>query len=420
MSFLNKLVIRILREVARFKIFRCVFLGFVNFLARFVKRDHRLVLCGAMNGYWYGDNSRYVYEWVLRNRPELKPIWLTNDQGVWNKLTQERKPVCKIASFAGMMHLLKGEIGIFTNSLYDLALHPFLTPNHLKLIALRHGRSVKRIRFARKGHQISSDEAIERHRESSLIVWAISTSEFISDLQEECLQIGRDKHVVTGYPRNDYLWESTIEAKHDWLSFNVASSGSKVILYAPSWRHGRGPTRFFPFDDFDAKSLIEYLEKRGVILILRPHANDLRIYPEQKAFLNSLAQESKNIRLATHEVFPDVNSILPFVDALITDYSALYHDYILLDRPILFIPYDYHDFTEKNGFLYDYMRFLPGPLVGNQKSLESEIDRVVYGDDRYIEKRNTLRLMLHKYIDNRSCERVVELIVKLIPSRELK
>ena len=38
-----------------------------------------------------------------------------------------------------------------------------------------------------------------------MIVAAISTSDFISSIQEEVLRIGQEKHFVTGYPRNDLL-----------------------------------------------------------------------------------------------------------------------------------------------------------------------------------------------------------------------
>ena len=84
-----------------------------------------------------------------------------------------------------------------------------------------------------------------------------------------------------------------------------------------------------------------------------PHVQDLR-YPALRAMLEALAAHPDCVRLATHEQLPDVNSFLPFVDVLITDYSALYHDFLLLDRPILFVPYDYEEFEQQNGFLYDY------------------------------------------------------------------
>ena len=73
----------------------------------------------------------------------------------------------------------------------------------MKLLAPRHGRSVKkvdmqqtRIDYLRKVYDQERDEMIHG---------AISTSEFISEVQELVLRIGADKHFITGYPRNDAL-----------------------------------------------------------------------------------------------------------------------------------------------------------------------------------------------------------------------
>jgi len=389
-------------------------LGTMNMLSKAVKRDSKIVLCGAMNGRWFGDNSKYVYEWILENRPALKPVWLTNNDNDYKALKKAGKPVAKIRSIHGLLYLLRAEIGVFTNSLFDLSILPFLIPDHMKLIALRHGRSVKRIRFARKGHQISDDEAVERCRENELVVYVISTSDFISDIQEECLQIGRHKHVVTGYPRNDLLLNPGDDETVAWKKFIDGLEYEMVLLYAPSWRHGREATRFFPFDDFDAEHLLHYLEKQNVMMILRPHANDLEKYPDLVNFLTQIAGMSNNIVLATHAEIPDVNSLLPFVDALISDYSALYHDYLLLDRPMLFIPYDYDDFSERNGFLYDYKSMAPGVSIDSLANFKQEVDTLIYGGDRFKTERHQLLNLIHEYKDNNSRERVVNIIEEVI------
>ena len=386
-------------------------LGVMNILSRVIKKDPKIILCGAMNGHWYGDNSRYVYEWILENRPDLKPVWLTKNAEVYKRLAQQHKPVATIGSLRGLGCLLKAEKGLFTNSLHDLAILPFLIPDHIKLVALRHGRSVKRIRFARKSHKISRDETVERRRE--LVVHAISTSEFISDIQEECLQIGRHKHVVTGYPRNDLLWEVPEDEQNAWHQFIGDVDDKTVILYAPSWRHGRQATKFFPFDDFSVDDLARYLESRSVMLLLRPHANDLRKYPELVGFLRQLAQRTSNIRMATHVEFPDVNSLLPYVDILISDYSALYHDYLLLKRPMLFIPYDLEEFREENGFLYDYEALLPGPKVGSLDDFGKYIDQILAGKDQWNDKRQKLCDLVHSCQDKNARKRVVELLERI-------
>ena len=402
---INKITIRVFKT-KWVRIF--VSFGF-KLLVKLFKPNLNKVLFGCMNGNWYGDNSRHLYEWILEKRSDLEPIWMTNNREVKKYLEKQNKPVVLIFSFRGIWTITTARIGVFTDSLRDLFIDPFATHNKIRLIALRHGRSVKRVRFARLGHKISEKEKTERLWEAKLIEYAISTSEFVSDIQEECLKIGREKHVVTGYPRNDSVIVPKSELNETWKHFMGDLSPKKIILYGPSWRHGRGFTKFFPFEDFDEKKLVELLRAENILLLLRPHVTELE-KTELRVFFDRLAKNSDVIKIASHKFFPDVNSIIPYADALISDYSALYHDFLLLNKPILFIPYDYEDFALKNGFLYDYYENLPGPAINTFSELCQSFTEISNGQDHYFSKRNALMTKIHTHFDDKSCFRVSQLI----------
>ena len=169
-------------------------------VCRLIPAKRNRIVFGSMNGRWYADNSYHLFKWYLRQRPEIDAIWLTSNQNVYQKLRIKNLPVAHIKSWQGTYFLQTASIGYYTHSFRDLAAFQWLMPKSLRLVALRHGRSVKGIRFARKKHKLSTAEKKERQREGKLIHYAISTSRFISDIQEKCLRIGPDKHVVTGYP----------------------------------------------------------------------------------------------------------------------------------------------------------------------------------------------------------------------------
>jgi CDP-glycerol glycerophosphotransferase (TagB/SpsB family) len=383
---------------------------YIRLMSSFQKTDGRLVLIGAHNGELYGDNSGYLYEWMLYNQKDLKPVWLTDSKDVYHSLIEAGKPVVLQKSWKAIRLMTKAHMGVYTHSLHDLVFDISWIPKRMRLITLRHGKSVKRVRFARKEYKLSPHEFRERQRESELLCCAVSTSEFISDIQEECLQIGREKHVVTGYPRNDVLLTPTEEMRTDWNIFLAGLKPSRVILYAPSWRHGFAPTRFFPMDDFVSENLIEFLEKHHMLLLLRPHMNDLRKFPTAYEELESLARKSRYVRFASHQDIPVVYHFLPFIDVLISDYSSLYHDFLLLDRPMIFIPYDYSEFEQKIGFLYDYFNFLPGPAVYTFTDLCSNLESIMEGRDLYRSSRQKLRDLVHEFKDDKSCSRVSMLI----------
>jgi CDP-glycerol glycerophosphotransferase (TagB/SpsB family) len=378
----------------------------IGYFGSFFPKKRNLVILGAMNGKYFGDNSKYVFKYLYSNCPDLEISWITKSNKVYKYLKKRKMPIAKAFSLKGLLLLFRATIGLFTNSLSDISPSPFMVPRNIKLIALRHGRSVKRIRFARKKHKITKEERDERKYESKLINYVISTSNFISKIQEECLKLGIKKAIVTGYPRNDIFYDKKRK--------KIVNNKNTCILYAPSWRHGRKATKFFPFIDFDENKLINFLNKYNFSLYLRPHKNDLIKYPDLLNFLKKLSKISNKIHLATHDIYPDVNEILPDFDVLISDYSALYHDFLLLNRPIIFIPYDYKNFEEQNGFLYDYFKNLPGPAVSSQDNLFNELKAIRHKTDNYARKRKALRDKIHYFQDSDSSKRVVKLVYQIL------
>jgi len=75
-----------------------------------------------------------------------------------------------------------------------------------------------------------------------------------------------------------------------------------------------------------------------------------------------------------------------------------------------FIPYDYEDYNNQNGFLYDYFKFLPGPDISNFETFLKELSSLSKGTDNYQDKRHDLRKLIHKYKDGEFSKRIYELI----------
>lgn len=369
-----------------------------------------MVLFGAMNGRRYGDNSRYVYEWVLKNRDDIRPIWITLDQDVKSQLEKEGKPVRMATSVSGMKALFEAGAAMITNNFYDIALHPLFVPSSLPLIHLTHGMPVKGS-AENKQQRTAFEEAYKRKR-SRLTEAKIHTSKFLMNDPES--EVNR----VTGYPRNDPLVDPPKNARQQWDAYSSGTESRSTILYAPTWRHGREPTNFFPFDDVDPEELDDILRQIDAQLLLRPHRNELRMYDSLRTQLENYATQCDRVRLATHDEFPDANALLPFVDCLITDYSGIYHDYLLLDRPILFIPYDYEDYEHHNGFRYDYYDHLPGPAIDDFDEFTTAIKRAIEDDSYYREERRALKTKIHRYDDGESSRRVVELLDELLADVE--
>ena len=278
----------------------------------------------------------------------------------------------------------------------------------MRLVALRHGRSVKKVRYAANTSRLSFSERYMIRKETKMIHGAISTSDFISEVQESVLRIGNDKHFITGYPRNDALYN---DVENNFLN-TIKDQYSKIILYGPTWRHGDEPVKFFPFSNVSIADLNNILKSKNSLLLLRPHKNELK-HHKVRSQLEECGSYS-NIRTITHKDLPSVNDLLPICNALICDYSALYHDFLLLDRPLIMVPYDFKLVEKKRGFLYDYYDRSPGPIVSDFSEFSAEILNILNGDDTHKLQRRSLCKLIHKYNDKHSTDRVIQLLIKFL------
>lgn len=82
-------------------------------------------------------------------------------------------------------------------------------------------------------------------------------------------------------------------------------------------------------------------------------------------------------------------------DALITDYSSIYYDYLLLDKPIAMVVSDFEDYSQNNGLLEDtlekYMQAHPAVYVQSLAELKQFMRNVLDGKDTAREQRQAAK-----------------------------
>lgn len=389
-----------------------------------------LVLFGTQSKWGYQDNPRYVYEWILENESDIQPVWMAHGDDVYEALTDKGLPVEKIHSLRGLYCLMCASVVVYTHSLKDVAFTESAVPSQITKIYLGHGDPVK-------GSSHSKTKIKIKKRKFSSVDYIITRSEFMAETKIErnkiengvsTLEKFADKFVSAGYPKCDLLLDVSENVKNNWKQFLDGDDPEHVILYAPTkhksfvdeYDENTPSVDFFPFDDFDVDALVDILETNNALLLLRPHPSDvIRMrehsygsFQKMEEDLNELCSLSESIQMCTQFEIEDTNHILPFADIMITDYSSIYHDYLLLDRPILFFPYDYEMFESVRGFGYDYYENLPGPAIDSFNEFIDETIRIFSGDDPHANQRNELRNKVHEYKDSNSRKRVTDLILE--------
>ena len=408
----------ILKSRIGFYLFKFIFSSIKIVFHLLIRNKSDIIIFGAMNGIKYGDNARRLFEYFLLKYDEIECCWMTNSLKVWKELREKNLPVKLSWTFSGILTINKAKVGCYCNTLRDLSLDPLLTPDGLLLIALRHGKSVKGGAYSLKNYNDRYDHFNKYYHqiEHSKIEYVISTSDYISDLTDQMLKVGKEKYIITGFPRLDSLFEPQ-EGSLDFFNVSILNNKnySKVLLYAPTWRDGIKPTKFFPFNDFNIEFLQSFLVRKNIKLLITPHFDDLMLFPDINKRLIEIEQKSDgHISVINHNKCQDLYFILPFIDILLTDYSSIYHDFLLMDKPIYFLPYDYEWYNNFFGFLYDYKKYKPGPEISTLTDFINELENSLNGVDKYIDKRNSLKNKIHYYKDSKSSERVANKIMEIL------
>lgn len=206
----------------------------------------------------------------------------------------------------------------------------------------------------------------------------------------------------SGFPRTDQLHnkENSRLIKKELLEERcLPFNGKKIVLFAPTWR-GANP--------YDVESQFKDIE-RSVQHLQSLLGNDyLVIYKLHQLAERSIS--SSDLPSIAFDSSIDTNRILSIADILITDYSSIFFDFLILDRPIHFLFSDLDDYSKTRG-VYDFDVDLPGVI---SFSLESLAESILSGDvDVRSDLKNRRTLWKDGYCifdDGLGTKRVVDLL----------
>lgn len=220
------------------------------------------------------------------------------------------------------------------------------------------------------------------------------------------------KYIPLGQPRNDVLFDKKfIDNSRQDIDNNFKSAGKKIILYAPTWR-GYDVSSQFPFKRCDFEKLNNFMEKNNYILLYRPH------YIEN--FIDdSLIRDLNNIKIADVKREPYTQKLIAACDMIITDYSSIIVDFLILDKPIAFIAFDIERYNNYRGLVVDFHNDVqtPGPKINRMKDLIDYLQEIEDNKDSYEKFRKEAKKYYFTYFDGKSCERVWKLIKNCIDKK---
>ena len=257
---------------------------------------------------------------------------------------------------------------------------------------------------------------------------AINNVDYILSLSDEMAEIEYQRmyngsnvtpqtFLIYGYPNNDRLFNSINSNTKKFFDKEIKKGQhfDKIIGWMPTYRNHRKREKEHSSQDFpfglpllyqpnDLSVLNDLLHNKNILLVIKIHHAQLLYFPKTN-FSNiiTLSQDKQTI--------PMMDLIKSF-DALITDYSSIYHEYLLLDRPIALAIDDFETYSKNVGFWYDYFDWIKGVYLKNISDLLHFVEEFSNGYDSAQKEREAIKHRIHKYIDNQSTKRVVDFLVE--------
>jgi CDP-glycerol glycerophosphotransferase len=324
-------------------------------------------------------NTKYMFEYLLENTDyEIK--YVLNDKEKKERLNKkyENNYFISITDKEGKEYLENSNVWLLDAGMPTK--NPFYMRNKI-IINYWHGVPIKQIGINGYKGLNWLRMFLQLKLFSNFITAYITTSKNMIDIMAQSFILPKEKIKVLGQPRNNYL-NKTISKKEITKFYNDINKDSKFILYAPTWRKSKyggsfdSEVKYFPFDDFDMEELENYLEKEKITIFLRPH-------PLEKITI----KESKYIKIFDNDKTENINEYLNIFDLLIADYSGIYIDYLLLDKPILLLPYDKEEYISIKGFNFDYNDISPAPKPNSLKDFKIELLKLLSDDDYFKDER---------------------------------
>nr|WP_196001940.1 CDP-glycerol glycerophosphotransferase family protein [Clostridium sp. 1001271B_151109_B4] len=377
-----------------------------NIFYKYIPVDERTIMFIAYHGRGYLCNPKYLHKYMINDSKysDYKFIWAVK------KVDNVNISNAKVIKYNGLIyyyylarskywiinckmpkHVLKKEEQIYLQTWHGTPLKRLAHD-----IEIGEGASFYRTKVSKREMTNSYDSDVRKYD------YFISPNKFSTEKFKSAFKVNENIILESGYPRNDFL--SNIkedEINRLKIKYNIPLD-KKVILYAPTWRDNSYNMKGYVFElNVDFNLWKKDLGKEYVV-IFKPHY----------LIVNKESNESLEGFLYLINQDEDINELYVISDILVTDYSSVFFDYAILERPIYFYMYDLKEYEENlRGFYLNIYKDLPGKIITEEKQLLEMLKQ----NELYVESNKQIIKDFNKIYNNlqdgQCSKRVIESII---------
>ena len=337
-----------------------------------------------------GYNDKYKFYWLVQNPDDFKNI------NIKNVYFRKWQPDTIIEKFEKLWLLYTAKFIIVCNKYIEKRREGQV------VAALGHGTILKSV----KQYKMIGPDCD----------FTLCPSDFFVDIYCDQLKLTKEQMFISGYPRNDLLFENSNKLNQ----VLPIDKFKKIIIWMPTFRKQKNSGRIDSTFDFglgipiiytveDLVEINDVLASLDTLLILKLHpAQDTSVIKASSLsnliLLNDEALEKAGVKLY---------QILSDTDALITDYSSIYYDYLLLDKMIGITLDDFEVYSEQNGFPFEnVLDILKGNHIYTKEDLIHFIKDVSTENDNHQKERAAINEIVNKYRSGGYSDFVLDHLIK--------
>jgi len=392
----------------------------IYLLSGFVPRRKSIWIFGSWDGKKFADNSKYLFLYVYHKQPEITGVWLSRNKTILADLRARGYKAYYMHSLRGILYSMRASCIIFSVGVSDVNRY---TTKGTKSVQLWHGTPLKKLELAQARHTPTRRSSYARRlieeglRPNKNYDVVIATSDESKRTMKTVFSDAREI-AVTGYPRNDVLLGAPLLSKlNDEYVRHIKREldFQFLFLYLPTYRQEASREfDLFARYGFEANTVNQTLRELNAVLIIKTHLY-FKVHPyDGQADPDSEEARFERIFTLSDEDLPDIYPLLRETAVLITDYSSVFFDYLLLDRPVIFAPFDIQQYiTADRELFYDYDQVTPGPKAKDWPDVLRLLREAVQ-DDSWKAERREVCTRFNKFKDSNNSERVFQVVCRLL------
>ncbi|MBT8080957.1 MAG: CDP-glycerol glycerophosphotransferase family protein [Gammaproteobacteria bacterium] len=389
-----------------------VYLYPLYFLSGLVRRRADLWVFGSWGGHRFSDNAAAFFLYAQNEIADrVRLVWISRNRDIVKALRQDGYEAHWIWSPRGLYCCLKAGVYLFDSFTKDINFWPSRAATKVNLWSGVPLKAFERdIRTpGTRYYRLFYGRTLERWLLGFMMPWhldrpdlIIATSPETAEVTQRAFDVPASSVVVTGFPRNDILFAgldgaAALERQWPQRVKDAVEASRRVFMYVPTYRDSGKP-----FLDVDWASVDRLMRELNSTFLFKLHPDDQGAFEEDLEYVVELPQEI------------DIYTMLVHTDVLISDYSSIIFDYMLLDRPIVYYLPDLEEFIASSRSMnFDPLEIAAGPVCMNGEELLKALAEVATGTDESAEQSarwSEIRQRFNTFADGNSSQRVLDVI----------